>query len=133
MSVDYEHNCIAPTSRWNRAIGHLRLFWGCCPRCNSDAPAVDCCVVCRNIHEDGASVRNLRQQYPPSLATKALWWYCWLHPGMAKLQRQIKQDHIDDLNGVARKHTYSIECFGVTISKPSALTSSAHTQGESKC
>lgn len=28
-------------------IGRYRMIWGWCPRCNSDAPAVDTCPVCR--------------------------------------------------------------------------------------
>ncbi len=42
----------------------LRLLFGVCPECNSDAPNVDNCMVC-----DG-----YRTPYPPSADTKARWW-----------------------------------------------------------
>lgn len=29
-----------------RAIGNYRMWWGWCPSCNSDAPAIDTCPVC---------------------------------------------------------------------------------------
>jgi predicted amidophosphoribosyltransferase len=29
-------------------FGAIRMFWGWCPRCNSDAPRVDRCPVCKN-------------------------------------------------------------------------------------
>lgn len=31
---------------YRRLRGYYRLLWGWCPRCNSDAPAVDNCPVC---------------------------------------------------------------------------------------
>ncbi len=100
--MDYNARTIRPHTRWNRIIGRLCLFWNRCPRCNSDAPAVDCCVVCRNVHstnEWGTIEPNRRQQYPPTLATKALWWYCWLHPSMDSLQADITRDHIRNISG----------------------------------
>lgn len=30
-----------------RLRGRYRAWWGFCPACNSDAPAVDTCDVCR--------------------------------------------------------------------------------------
>lgn len=68
--------------RYSRFKGMLRLFWGSCPRCNSDAPAVYNCNVCARLYDksDGNEVANYRQQYPPSPATKSLWWHNWLHP-----------------------------------------------------
>lgn len=75
-----------PTSRLRRLLGRIRLWHGFCPRCNSDAPWVDKCAVCKSVHEGGVTVPNNRQQYPPSIATKALWWYCWVHPSMIDIQ-----------------------------------------------
>jgi len=43
----------------NRFIGRWRLFWGNCPACNSDAPAMYDCSVCDfkdNYHERGRRV-----------------------------------------------------------------------------
>lgn len=40
-----------------------RLLWGCCPKCNSDAPEIDDCSVCE----------GYRTPYPPSAQTKARW------------------------------------------------------------
>ena len=31
----------------NRLVGAWRFWWGFCPACNSDAPEVDTCQVCR--------------------------------------------------------------------------------------
>ncbi len=33
------------------------------------------------------SVKNVRQQFPPIVATKALWWYSWVHPGYEDMQK----------------------------------------------
>lgn len=44
--------------------GRYRLFWNQCPYCNSDAPAIDKCIVCK----DG------RDTYPPTKIIKAVWW-----------------------------------------------------------
>lgn len=30
--------------------GRIRLFWGFCPACNSDAPEKDNCIVCDNFY-----------------------------------------------------------------------------------
>lgn len=63
--------------RWSRIIGRERLRFGHCPRCNSDAPAVDTCHVCRYVlPRSGILVleRNRRQQFPPTVQTKADWW-----------------------------------------------------------
>jgi hypothetical protein len=46
-------------------IGRLRLFWGFCPECNSDAPKLYDCRVCKYY---GGS-------YPPDQFTKNDWWY----------------------------------------------------------
>lgn len=32
------------------ARGRFRLFWGFCPKCNSDAPEKDNCNVCDNFY-----------------------------------------------------------------------------------
>jgi hypothetical protein len=75
---------VMPTTRWQRFKGLYRLWWNQCPRCNSDAPLVDSCHVCRTVQEITDSrvveVRNNRSQYPPSFATKALWLSKWAHP-----------------------------------------------------
>lgn len=81
-----------PTSWIKRIAGRWRLLLNACPRCNSDAPHVDKCVVCRNVMEGAMTQPNRRQQYPPTMATKAMWWYCWLHPGMQKMQREIEKE-----------------------------------------
>jgi len=81
-------NVLNSRKRLHRIIGRFRLMLGFCPRCNSDAPAVDSCFVCKQVYEDGAktTVPNRRQCYPPNLATKALWWYSWVHPGFQAMQ-----------------------------------------------
>jgi len=81
-------NILNPKKRLHRIIGRFRLLLGFCPRCNSDAPAVYSCSVCKQVYEDGAktTVPNARQCYPPNLATKALWWYSWLHPCFESMQ-----------------------------------------------
>jgi len=78
-----------PKRRFHRIIGRYRLLHSFCPRCNSDAPAVDTCSVCKQVYEDGAAttVQNIRQCYPVNLATKALWWYSWMHPRFESMQR----------------------------------------------
>ena len=35
------------TAMLNRLIWAWRLWWGLCPICNSDAPALDTCKCCR--------------------------------------------------------------------------------------
>lgn len=47
-----------------RLRGEDRLFWNCCPACNSDAPELDTCPVCEG---------DRREPYPPSKATKQKW------------------------------------------------------------
>jgi len=73
-----------PTSILSRLLGRIRLLGHRCPRCNSDAPNVDTCAVCR--HRACGGNRWLvyrREHYPPSRATKALWWYRWVDGGWA--------------------------------------------------
>ena len=81
-----------PAKKIDRVKGRIRLFFGECPRCNSDAPAVDNCVVCKMIHVDGQNTmeKNVRQQFPPTVATKALWWYQWVNPGFKKIQKSYR-------------------------------------------
>lgn len=71
MSAINEHSGIL-----SRLIGRYRLFFGHCPRCNGDAPAVDNCHVCDGIHaNEGYWLEwNQRQQFPPNRVTKARWW-----------------------------------------------------------
>ena len=45
------------------AIAKYRLFFGFCPKCNSDAPAIDTCNVC-----------NGERSYPPTKQTKKNWY-----------------------------------------------------------
>ncbi|MCK4782159.1 MAG: hypothetical protein KAV87_00300 [Desulfobacteraceae bacterium] len=71
-----------------RFLGRWALLHGFCPRCNSDAPEVYECAVCKMAHENGQNrlVKNHREMYPPNRATKAYWWYLWMHPGLDNLQ-----------------------------------------------
>ena len=41
---------------------YSRIMWGFCPACNSDAPAIDKCMVCMRSRE-----------YPPAKVMKARW------------------------------------------------------------
>jgi len=68
-----------PNEWLHRILGQLRLLHGHCPRCNSDAPHVDDCRVCEDVHivTNASSVPRARGTYPPTLRTKALWWYRW--------------------------------------------------------
>ena len=82
----------------DRFIARRRLRHGFCPRCNCDAPAVDSCVVCRNAQEEGqySAVPRLRCYYPiPSLVNQAYWWYCFMHPGMKRLQEEADRKHAE--------------------------------------
>ncbi len=45
-------------------IGELRLFWGFCPQCNSDAPFLYDCPVCEYYHGP----------FPPPKELKKEWW-----------------------------------------------------------
>ncbi len=47
-----------------RLVGWYRLLWGYCPACNSDAPAIDSCYVCRGITGEGV----------PAIKDKPLAW-----------------------------------------------------------
>ena len=60
-------------------LGRWRLLFGNCPRCNSDAPAVYSCTICDQVidEDSGQLCQNYRQQFPPTPATKALWWSKW--------------------------------------------------------
>ena len=51
------------------AGGAWRLWWGHCPLCNSDAPLLDHCKVCRGSRE-----------YPPSPERRTQLWrdYLWI-------------------------------------------------------
>jgi hypothetical protein len=62
----------------HRILGRIRLFFGECPRCNSDAPNVYSCHVCEFVHikEQSIPVKNNRDY--PTVQTKALWWYNWV-------------------------------------------------------
>ena len=45
--------------KWtDRLIARFRLWLNLCPRCNSDAPAVDTCWVCWNGNFNGRRDRN---------------------------------------------------------------------------
>jgi len=45
--------------------GCWRIYWGACPVCNSDAPALDTCQFCKGHREwrDKKARRELRQQW----------------------------------------------------------------------
>lgn len=75
--------------RFHRIIGRIRLFFNACPRCNSDAPAVYSCAVCKQVYPNGAGIseENHRQLYPLNLATKSLWWFSWMVPTFDSMQR----------------------------------------------
>ena len=87
---------LEPTSRWNLFTGLLRLTNNQCPRCNSDAPLVDRCSVCNNIHHplSGHLIPNKREEglYPPTVSTKALWWYTWVHPFAKTKQKWMDEE-----------------------------------------
>jgi hypothetical protein len=85
---------LKPKTRFLRALGLLRLFFNQCPRCNSDAPAVDTCFVCKQSHIPGqmTTVSTTRGLYPPTPASKALWLYSWLHPGLDSMQASWEMD-----------------------------------------
>ena len=94
-------NVLSPGKWWHRLFGRYRLLHSFCPRCNSDAPAVATCSVCKQVYEDGArgTKPNRRQCYPVNRATKALWWYSWVHPGFESMQRsweRIKEVSYDE-------------------------------------
>lgn len=52
-----------------KIIARLRLFWGLCPECNSDAPNVYDCIVCK---------QGLSRICQPSETLKAIWWARYL-------------------------------------------------------
>lgn len=56
-------------SAFKRIVGGIRIFFGFCPECNSDAPEVDSCPVCDRYRSIGVGM-----EFPPSAARKALWW-----------------------------------------------------------
>lgn len=65
--------------RLERLRGAYRLWWGFCPKCNSDAPHKYDCDVCR----EGLKFRRPESQsddgyflkgWPPSSERKLLWW-----------------------------------------------------------
>ncbi len=45
----------------------MRLFFGTCPACNSDAPELDHCKVCQGV------TWNDRSGRPPSRIVKSVW------------------------------------------------------------
>jgi len=49
-------------------IGKYRLMFGFCPLCNSDAPELDFCPVCKSY----SSSRG--DKFPPEKETKDRWW-----------------------------------------------------------
>lgn len=48
-------------------IAKYRLFFGFCPKCNGDAPAIDGCGIC-----------NGERSYPPSKHKKMMWYKNYL-------------------------------------------------------
>lgn len=40
--------------------GRIRIFWGLCPACNSDAPEKDTCKVCNNFYGYARNNRELK-------------------------------------------------------------------------
>ena len=47
----------------------IRCFlWGVCPKCNSDAPAIDTCKICKS-HRSAFDESN-----DPKSILKAKWW-----------------------------------------------------------
>jgi hypothetical protein len=88
-----------PEKRWDRIWGRVRLFFGSCPRCNSDAPVVYFCAVCKQIYVKGTltTEKNSRQEFPPNRASKALWWYTWMHPAFDSMQKDYEKSVKKDL------------------------------------
>ena len=54
-----------PTRWWDRLFVSSRIRWGLCPRCNSDAPAIDDCWVCNEGRLVGINDRNI---------LRSRWW-----------------------------------------------------------
>lgn len=52
-----------PTLR--KLVAYWRAFRGYCPRCNSDAPELDTCLICE----------RWRGSFPPSNQLAARWLY----------------------------------------------------------
>lgn len=50
--------------------GRIRCTFGFCPACNSDAPAVDACPVCK-----GYTGRGPGEHFPPHASRISLWWF----------------------------------------------------------
>lgn len=57
------------TTRLQRIVGRWRLWWNLCPACNSDAPEVDTCPVCKAWDDLTPYGRC-----PPDAEIKSLWW-----------------------------------------------------------
>lgn len=84
---------LATTSGWRgfkarvvlvfRLIKALRrLRYNLCPACNSDAPAIDTCRVCKSYRSSDAlpyppGSDNRFPHYPPSPAKKEIWLAHW--------------------------------------------------------
>jgi len=49
---------------FKKLSGKYKLFWGLCPKCNSDAPELYGCSICNFYHGP----------FPPEQGTKSLWW-----------------------------------------------------------
>jgi len=82
---------IAIQRRLSLIKGRLRLRYGFCPMCNSDAPELYDCPVCDGYH----SARG--DKYPPVIDTKDKWWsgYKGAIDAKAMVRRQIKAHRIN--------------------------------------
>lgn len=83
-----------PKTKRGFLLGLWRLLHNQCPRCNSDSPHIYRCGVCNQAHlENGNIVPNRGSQipYPPTLGTKGLWFYSWVHPHADKKQAFMEE------------------------------------------
>jgi hypothetical protein len=52
--------------------GGIRIMFGFCPKCNSDAPGIDNCMVCNGYRWGGFGDK-------PDSARLKVWWYKFIN------------------------------------------------------
>lgn len=55
-------------TKLQRAVGAMRMLFGFCPECNSDAPELGTCKVCEGYH-----ATSIGYTFPPIPETKDRW------------------------------------------------------------